>query len=55
MEVRYHHAFIDGVDFVFLDHGIFNKGNDIYGGSREVSALVLVAHIMSWTDSPIQA
>uniref|UniRef100_A0A0D6R467 starch synthase n=1 Tax=Araucaria cunninghamii TaxID=56994 RepID=A0A0D6R467_ARACU len=36
MEVRYYQAFIDGVDFVFMNCPIF-KGfnNNIYGGNRE--------------------
>ncbi|KMZ73437.1 Starch synthase [Zostera marina] len=35
MEVTYHHAYIDGVDFVFLDSAVFRgRQNDIYGGQR---------------------
>ncbi|KAJ6841603.1 soluble starch synthase 2-2, chloroplastic/amyloplastic [Iris pallida] len=35
MEVSYCHAYIDGVDFVFLDSASFRHcGNDIYGGNR---------------------
>ncbi|KAJ0100024.1 hypothetical protein Patl1_21898 [Pistacia atlantica] len=36
MEVTYYQAYIDGVDFVFIDGPLFrHKQNDIYGGSRE--------------------
>lgn len=35
VEVGYFHAFRDGVDYVFIDHGVFtSKGKDIYGGDR---------------------
>ncbi|XP_020148102.1 soluble starch synthase 2-1, chloroplastic/amyloplastic isoform X1 [Aegilops tauschii subsp. strangulata] len=35
MEVKYHHAYIDGVDFVFIDNPIFhNVESEIYGGDR---------------------
>jgi hypothetical protein len=35
MEVIYYHAYIDGVDFVFIDNPIFHHvENDIYGGDR---------------------
>lgn len=35
MEVSYFHAFIDGVDFVFIDSAIFrHRENNIYGGNR---------------------
>ncbi|KAK1260427.1 hypothetical protein QJS04_geneDACA019469 [Acorus gramineus] len=35
MEVNYFHAYIDGVDFVFMDSPIFrHRENDIYGGKR---------------------
>ncbi|KAF0929733.1 hypothetical protein E2562_024425 [Oryza meyeriana var. granulata] len=35
MEVIYYHAYIDGVDFVFIDNPIFHHvENDIYGGNR---------------------
>ncbi|XP_008789825.2 granule-bound starch synthase 2, chloroplastic/amyloplastic-like isoform X2 [Phoenix dactylifera] len=35
MEVTYFHAYIDGVDFVFLDSPVFRHiGNDIYVGKR---------------------
>ncbi|CAA0828415.1 Starch synthase 2- chloroplastic/amyloplastic [Striga hermonthica] len=35
MEVNYFHAYIDGVDFVFIDSPIFRHiGNNIYGGNR---------------------
>ena len=34
-KVGYFHSYIDGVDFVFVDHPSFNqRGNDIYGGGR---------------------
>uniref|UniRef100_A0A0E0BAW7 starch synthase n=1 Tax=Oryza glumipatula TaxID=40148 RepID=A0A0E0BAW7_9ORYZ len=35
MEVIYYHAYMDGVDFVFIDNPIFHHvENDIYGGDR---------------------
>ncbi|WOL17136.1 granule-bound starch synthase 2, chloroplastic/amyloplastic [Canna indica] len=35
MEVTYYHAYIDGVDFVFIDSPIFShRENNIYGGER---------------------
>ncbi|KAL6640962.1 hypothetical protein ACP70R_019143 [Stipagrostis hirtigluma subsp. patula] len=35
MEVKYYHAYIDGVDFVFIDNPIFhNVESEIYGGNR---------------------
>ncbi|KAL5224281.1 hypothetical protein ABZP36_010920 [Zizania latifolia] len=35
MEVNYYHAYIDGVDFVFIDNPIFHHVEDeIYGGNR---------------------
>ncbi|CAI5536800.1 unnamed protein product [Closterium sp. Naga37s-1] len=38
MEVLYQHKYVDGVDFVFIDHNWFHHLNqNIYGGSREVS------------------
>jgi len=38
MEVRYYHAYIDGVDFVFIDNPIFHHvESEIYGGNRTVS------------------
>lgn len=41
MEVSYYHAYIDGVDFVFLDSPIFrHRENDIYGGNRVVKFLL---------------
>jgi starch synthase len=34
-EVGYFHAYVDGVDYVFVDHACFNtRGNDLYGGTR---------------------
>ncbi|PNH12391.1 Granule-bound starch synthase 2, chloroplastic/amyloplastic [Tetrabaena socialis] len=34
-EVGYFHQFIDGVDYIFVDHPCFqNHGKDIYGGDR---------------------
>ncbi|KAM3401859.1 hypothetical protein ACQJBY_006068 [Aegilops geniculata] len=42
MEVKYHHAYIDGVDFVFIDNPIFhNVESEIYGGDRTVSNDIL--------------
>ncbi|AQK83367.1 Sugary2 [Zea mays] len=36
LEVNYFHAFIDGVDFVFIDAPLFrHRQDDIYGGSRQ--------------------
>jgi predicted membrane chloride channel (bestrophin family) len=38
MEVAYYHAYIDGVDFVFLDNPVFRHvEQNIYGGDRIVS------------------
>ncbi len=34
-EISYYHAYIDGVDFVFIDHPCYRVGKDIYGGGRE--------------------
>nr|XP_009395950.2 PREDICTED: granule-bound starch synthase 2, chloroplastic/amyloplastic [Musa acuminata subsp. malaccensis] len=35
MEVSYFHSYIDGVDFVFVDHPVFqHQENNIYGGNR---------------------
>lgn len=35
MEVKYYHAYIDGVDFVFIDNPIFHHvEREIYGGNR---------------------
>jgi hypothetical protein len=35
-QVGYFHGYVDGVDFVFVDHPCFhNRGSQIYGGSRE--------------------
>jgi len=40
LEVNYFHAFIDGVDFVFIDAPLFrHRQDDIYGGSRQVKLL----------------
>ncbi|KAG7985368.1 hypothetical protein I3843_03G022200 [Carya illinoinensis] len=37
VEVRYFHAYIDGVDFVFIESPMFrHMGNNIYGGNRMV-------------------
>lgn len=42
MEVKYYHAYIDGVDFVFIDNPIFQHvESEIYGGNRTVSILPL--------------
>jgi starch synthase len=36
VEVGYFHAFIDGVDYVFVDHPSFHfRSKDIYGGERQ--------------------
>ncbi|WVZ81867.1 hypothetical protein U9M48_029198 [Paspalum notatum var. saurae] len=36
LEVNYFHAFIDGVDFVFIDAPLFrHRQDDIYGGNRQ--------------------
>jgi starch synthase len=37
VEVGYFHAFVDGVDYVFVDHPCFHgrKGGEIYTGARE--------------------
>ncbi|XP_066369605.1 soluble starch synthase 2-3, chloroplastic/amyloplastic-like isoform X2 [Miscanthus floridulus] len=36
LEVNYFHAFVDGVDFVFIDAPLFrHRQDDIYGGSRQ--------------------
>jgi len=38
MEVKYYHAYIDGVDFVFIDNPVFHYvQSEIYGGNRTVS------------------
>ncbi|BDA42851.1 Granule-bound starch synthase 2, chloroplastic/amyloplastic [Coccomyxa sp. Obi] len=35
-EVGYFHGYIDGVDYVFVDHACFHgRQNDIYGGDRQ--------------------
>lgn len=35
-QVGYFHAFVDGVDYVFVDHPCFHaRGKDIYGGERQ--------------------
>ena len=40
MEVSYFQAYIDGVDFVFMDSPIFrHMQNNIYGGNRLVGYL----------------
>ncbi|EHA8591222.1 Granule-bound starch synthase 2, chloroplastic/amyloplastic [Cocos nucifera] len=37
LEVIYFHAYIDGVDFVFIDNNLFHHHeNNIYGGDRQV-------------------
>mmetsp|Transcript_22695 Transcript_22695/g.67572 ORF Transcript_22695/g.67572 Transcript_22695/m.67572 type:complete len:435 (-) Transcript_22695:1346-2650(-) len=33
-EVGYFHTYLDGVDYVFVDHGSFRRGKDLYGGDR---------------------
>jgi hypothetical protein len=38
MEVKYYHAYIDGVDFVFIDNPVFHYvQSEIYGGDQTVS------------------
>jgi starch synthase len=38
MEVKYYHAYIDGVDFVFIDNPTFHHvESEIYSGNRTVS------------------
>jgi hypothetical protein len=40
LEVNYFHAYIDGVDFLFIDAPLFrHRQHDIYGGSRQVILL----------------
>lgn len=40
MEVNYFHAYIDGVDFVFIDTPMFRHiENNIYGGNHVVGDL----------------
>lgn len=40
MEVNYFQAYIDGVDFVFIDTPMFRHiENNIYGGNRVVGYL----------------
>lgn len=35
-QVGYFHAFLDGVDYVFVDHPSFHfRAKDIYGGERQ--------------------
>ncbi|XP_048573973.1 soluble starch synthase 2-1, chloroplastic/amyloplastic-like isoform X2 [Triticum urartu] len=47
MEVKYHHAYIDGVDFVFIHNPIFhNVESEIYGGDRTVSNDILKRMIL---------
>lgn len=36
MQIGYFHGYIDGVDYVFVDHPCFhNLGESIYGGDRQ--------------------
>lgn len=45
MEVIYYQAYVDGVDFVFIDSPLFrHRGSDIYGGNRLVS---FISHLVS--------
>lgn len=37
-EVTYFQAYIDGVDFVFIDSPVFRHIENIYGGNRVVSS-----------------
>ena len=42
MEVSYFQAYIDGVDFVFIDSPMFRHiENNIYGGNRLVTLFLL--------------
>ncbi|KAL4375847.1 hypothetical protein GQ457_02G011170 [Hibiscus cannabinus] len=44
MEVSYYHAYIDGVDFVFMDAAMFrHMQSDIYGGKRQCYKHVILA------------
>ena len=39
--LKYYHAYIDGVDFVFIDNPIIhNVESEIYGGDRTVSNVI---------------
>jgi hypothetical protein len=50
LEVKYFHAFIDGVDFVFIDAPLFrHRQGDIYGGNRQVKLLSLVFSQFTFT------
>ena len=50
LEVKYFHAFIDGVDFVFIDAPLFrHRQGDIYGGNRQVKLLSLVFSQFNFT------
>lgn len=41
LEVMYFHAYIDGVDFVFIDSPVFRHlSNNIYGGNRLVRLIL---------------
>lgn len=45
-EVNYFHAFIDGVDFVFIEAPPFrHRHNDIYGGERSVGLYFPIASL----------
>ena len=36
MQVGYFHGYLDGVDYVFVDHACFQgRQGDIYGGDRQ--------------------
>lgn len=49
MEVSFFHAYIDGVDFVFIESPIFrHRGNDIYGGNRLVKTLFCFLTMLSF-------
>lgn len=46
MEVTYFQAFIDGVDFVFIESPMFRHiENNIYGGNRMVRYLFLYGYL----------
>lgn len=48
MEVTYFHAYIDGVDFVFIESPQFrHMGDNIYRGNRTVDILTLPNQFMT--------
>jgi hypothetical protein len=49
MEVNYYHAYIDAVDFVFIDNPIFHHvESEIYGGNHTVSNELSMAMAISF-------